>query len=152
MTLTILKWAIGTLIILGGLLVPFHVSPPEPLIAHAQATSTPVKAIECEKPLTTDQCRIRERIRSEFADYPAFVGTVSCESHFRQYDRTGAVLTSSTTDVGIAQINVKTWGQKAKELGYDIYSEDGNLLMARHVLTVQGITAWVCYNNIAGGR
>lgn len=150
MTFKTLKWAIGTLLILAALLVPFRFSPPEPLVVHAQATSTPVKYIECETPLTSEQCRIRERIRTEFHDFPAFVGTVSCESHFRQYDRTGAVLTSSTTDVGITQINVKTWLAKSKELGYDIYSEDGNLLMARHVLTVQGIKAWVCYNKIAG--
>lgn len=71
---------------------------------------------------------------------------INCESHFQQWDENGHILTSSTDDVGIAQINVKTWGAKASELGYDIYTTEGNLKMAKYVLDTQGKTAWVCYH------
>lgn len=137
------------LLILAAMIVATTVYAPQSAAAPAPAGPivTKIKPIECENTLTFDQCRIRERIRTEFADYPAFEKTVQCESNFRQYAADGTVLTSPTNDVGITQINLKTWREKAQELGYDIYSEDGNLLMARHVLTVQGITAWVCYNN-----
>lgn len=152
MKIRLIKWVIGTLIISLGLLVPFRPAPPEPLIVHAEVKPEPIKAIECEKNLTIDQCRIRERIRTEFSEYPSFVETIRCESGFRQFKADGSVVRSHTDDVGVTQINVPHWGEKAKELGYDIYTEDGNLLMAKHVLKVQGLRAWVCYNNLAGGR
>lgn len=79
---------------------------------------------------------------------PEMMPVLNCESHFIQWDENGKILTSSTDDVGIAQINVKTWGAKALELGYDIYTTEGNLKMAKYVLDTQGKTAWVCYNLI----
>lgn len=75
---------------------------------------------------------------------------INCESHFRQWDSNGHILTSSTDDVGIAQINVKTWGAKALELGYDIYTTEGNLKMARYIYDTAGIQSWVCWGIING--
>lgn len=71
--------------------------------------------------------------------------TIACESGFRQFDNDGRILRSKTDDVGITQINVDTWGLKAKELGLDIYTPLGNVQMAKHILNIQGKKAWVCY-------
>lgn len=79
---------------------------------------------------------------------PEMMPVLNCESHFRQWDENGHILTSSTDDIGIAQINVKTWAKKAKELGYDIYTTEGNLQMARYILNNAGIKSWSCYNLI----
>lgn len=76
--------------------------------------------------------------------------TIACESGFKQFDKDGKVLRSPTNDVGIFQINVDHWGDIAKELGYDIYTPIGNAKMARHIYSVQGPRAWVCYQLLYG--
>lgn len=72
-------------------------------------------------------------------------GVVACESHFRQFDKDGNPLISPTNDVGVMQINIPTWAEKAKDLGLDIYhSERDNIIMGRIVYDEQGISAWTC--------
>lgn len=67
-----------------------------------------------------------------------------CESRNRQWDDKGKIMSSHTADVGYAQIHVPIWGEKAKELGYNIYETEGNLRMARYIWEQQGRSAWVC--------
>ena len=78
---------------------------------------------------------------------------IACESGFRQYNDDGSVLRSKTNDIGIAQIHINVWEEKAKELGYDIYTPMGNILMAKYIKQVQGIKAWMaltspCYKKL----
>jgi hypothetical protein len=95
--------------------------------------------------LASPNAGVEELTRLVLADYPPLVEAIGdCESHFRQYEKNGTLLKSPTGDVGVAQINEKVWGKKAKELGLDIYTTLGNLFMARHVAEVQGLDAWVC--------
>lgn len=68
-----------------------------------------------------------------------------CESRHRQFDEDGRVLRGAVNskDVGRWQINERYWLEKARELGYDIYTERGNRRMAHYILTEgQGIEAW----------
>ena len=67
-----------------------------------------------------------------------------CESRHRQFDADGTVLLGRVDprDTGRWQINTYYWGDKAVELGYDIYTEAGNYAMAQHILQVQGESAW----------
>ncbi len=75
----------------------------------------------------------------------AMDGVVACESHFRQFRSDGTPLISPTDDVGVMQINIPQWGEKAKALGLDIYhSERDNIIMGRIVYDEQGIGAWTC--------
>lgn len=95
--------------------------------------------------LSPAQLAMREFVSSLFPDVPDMVPTVLCESKFRQFGPDGTPLISKTDDVGVAQINIPTWGKQAKELGLDIYnSAADNLTMARIVYEKQGITAWTC--------
>lgn len=89
----------------------------------------------------------QEDLKAAVADIlgPQMVATINCESGFRQFTEFGTELRSKTSDVGVAQINVDTWGTEAMNLGYDIYTPIGNLEMAKYILSVQGKTAWVCY-------
>jgi hypothetical protein len=36
-------------------------------------------------------------------------------------------------DVGLAQINLPTWSGTAKKLGFDVFTYDGNLAMAKWI-------------------
>jgi hypothetical protein len=49
----------------------------------------------------------------------------------REFLPDGSVLlrTPNPNDIGLGQINLPTWGAKAKELGFDLYTYDGNLAM-----------------------
>lgn len=66
-----------------------------------------------------------------------------CESGLRHFNEDGSVVVGrQTPDVGLFQISPKHWETEAKKLGFDIYSLEGNTLMARHIYEVQGLGAW----------
>jgi len=67
-----------------------------------------------------------------------------CESGGIHYTEKKEVLKSRTSDYGRWQINEK-WIPVAESLGYDIMTPEGNELMMYHILSVQGLKAWVCY-------
>ncbi len=73
-----------------------------------------------------------------------FTKIIQCESGIRQTDSHGRVIVSPTNDVGLGQINIKTWGKEADERGLDLYVREDNLEMTRVVLEKQGLGAWVC--------
>ena len=71
--------------------------------------------------------------------------TFGCESGHQQFWADGTPKASPTNDFGFAQINRKVWHEKSIELGLDYQNSlEDNLLMAKHVYEVQGISAWVC--------
>lgn len=73
---------------------------------------------------------------------------MSCESSNRQYDENGDVLINKATDdIGVAQIHY-SWRKKAQELGYDIETAHGNILMAKYIFDTQGLGAWVCAHKL----
>ena len=41
-------------------------------------------------------------------------------------------------DIGLGQINLPTWGAKAKELGFDLYIYDGNVAMSKWIFDHYG--------------
>lgn len=69
-----------------------------------------------------------------------------CESGRRQFNDDGTVLRGreNPLDVGFLQINEYYWLRKSKELGYDIYSLEGNIKMAYYIRDVSGYSAWMC--------
>lgn len=66
-----------------------------------------------------------------------------CESHMKQWDNQGNLLTSSTSDVGISQIN-QIWWPTANQLGYSLDNPLDNITMAYYVWIRQGFGAWTC--------
>ena len=101
-------------------------------------------------PLIQEISPIREEItiREVIDTYPDLEWVMKCESNFRQFDK-GKVLRGKINpyDVGIFQINEIVWGRKAKELGYDIYTLEGNLLMGVFIFDTYGINQWECVKN-----
>ena len=67
----------------------------------------------------------------------------ACESRDRQFDDDGQILKGRNKyDIGRYQINVLYWEELAKELGHDIYTEDGNEAMALELYRRYGTAPW----------
>lgn len=72
-------------------------------------------------------------VREYFSDIPIMAEVAKCESEFRQFDSRGRVLSGVAVpdDKGVMQINKHYHGVRAKALGIDIYTLEGNLEYAR---------------------
>ena len=80
-----------------------------------------------------------------FVDEPIMHRIGQCESGNRQFNSKGQTIVSPTNDFGRYQINQYTWDSTAREMNLDYKgSEIDNYKMARHVLDVQGLSAWAC--------
>ncbi len=74
----------------------------------------------------------------------------SCESwgdpnkQPREFTETGAVLHGypNPDDIGLGQINLPTWGATAKQLGFDLYTYEGNLAMSKWIFDHYGAAPW----------
>jgi hypothetical protein len=74
----------------------------------------------------------------------------SCESwgdpnkEPREFNASGTVLRGypNPNDIGLAQINIPTWGTTAKALGFDLYTYQGNLDMAKWIFDHYGSGPW----------
>lgn len=75
-----------------------------------------------------------------------------CESGGNQFDKNGKVIKgkANKADTGKYQINIKIWGAKAKELGLDLNTLEGNKAMATWIFFHKGSVPWVasskCWN------
>jgi hypothetical protein len=69
-----------------------------------------------------------------------------CEGGTQFDPKTGQVRvmwnTNRTEDIGAYAINLQVWGKTATELGYDIFSEQGNEDMARWIYANKGTGDW----------
>lgn len=104
------------------------------------ATSSQIVAI---KTIPTN-AGIEAKVRAYFSDVPVMVEVSRCESHYRQYDKNGDTFRGKVNnkDVGIMQINEYYHLERAKKLGYDIYTVEGNLAYGRLLYTEQGTQPW----------
>ncbi|MEX0673119.1 MAG: hypothetical protein WDZ82_00240 [Candidatus Paceibacterota bacterium] len=101
------------------------------------------------KGLTTD-----EIVRAYFADSPEMYDVAWCESRVRQYKENGSVLRGyvDSNDVGVMQINERYHLERAEELGYNIYSLEGNLAYAKLLYEDQGLQPWSASKPCWSGR
>jgi putative hemolysin len=67
-----------------------------------------------------------------------------CESGGRHLDGKGRVIRGvvNPQDIGKFQINLDSWAKKSKELGFDIFTEDGNTKMAQYLYAQNGTRDW----------
>jgi hypothetical protein len=82
---------------------------------------------------------VTEGINPELARKIAF-----CESTTRQFTKDGQVLRGlhNSDDVGVFQINEAYHLKKSQELGFDIYSTEGNIGYAMWLLKNEGERHW----------
>lgn len=94
-------------------------------------------------------------VREYFADRPILADIAFCESTMRHVGKDGKVLRGmvDSDDIGVMQINTRYHLEDATELGYDIYSLNGNLGYAQYLYERQGTQPWKasqpCWDKIA---
>lgn len=93
------------------------------------------KTVEVEKP------RALPKILQVIADCESGNGRPGSGRQFHDDGRlVQGVITPA--DWGKFQINTKVWGDKAKELGYDLTTEEGNTAMALFIFETRGTRDW----------
>lgn len=124
---------IVTAIILALLLIPYRVTyqavEDNHVEAHQEAPEGPIS------PVDALSWQMREIAR--------------CESGMRQFNPDGSVLRGvvNSKDVGMFQINEFYHLADAKRLGYNIYTLEGNIGYAKHLVRTQGYRPWVHSNS-----
>lgn len=81
---------------------------------------------------------------------PKLIDVCTCESgqgtgEPQQFNiETGEVLRGEKNplDIGMCQINEYWNGKDARKHGWDIYTEEGNILMANYLYKTQGLIPW----------
>ena len=125
-------------------------------ISHAEAPDSPVLVnfaqkvglLEANLTPISWQNYLRDRVFENGLEIKDFNRLKECfrrESNWRQYDRSGKVLTGTvhSPDLGIAQINSAVWQEAADLIGYDLKDPYGNLNFGLWLYTEQGIRPWV---------
>lgn len=88
---------------------------------------------------------VKEAIINEFGTSSAMLEVARCESQYRQYNNDDSVLRGKidNRDTGIFQINEKYHLDKSLQLGYSIYTVEGNIKMARYLYDKYGTQPWL---------
>jgi len=88
---------------------------------------------------------VEEYVTEYFADAPVMIAIAQCESHFRQFDKSGSIHRGkiNRSDLGVMQVNEYYHGEKAKTLGLDLYTIEGNVQYARYLYEKEGTTPWL---------
>jgi len=116
------------------------------IVKIADAASVDVTDAVVAKPKKLDRnADIESQVRLYFADTPIMAEVIKCESHFRQFNADGTTFRGivNNQDVGIAQVNEYYHAKRAKKLGYDIYTVDGNMAYAKLLYQEEGTDPWI---------
>ena len=105
------------------------------------ATTTPVVSTSTPR---LDAVAVEKRVREYFADVPVMIEIARCESKFRQFTDTGAVLRGGMSGgmIGIFQFYEQIHAKAALGLGLDLATVEGNIGYARHLYEQSGTTPW----------
>lgn len=129
---------------------------PTAVITDNNSTSTdPIVQTKTEEKATVDiptNKGLEAKVKSYFKDDPILADIARCESSFRQYDTDGNVLRGKVnkSDVGVMQINEYYHADKAKTLGLDLKTPEGNMAYAKYLYEHKGGQPWIssssCWN------
>jgi hypothetical protein len=99
-----------------------------------------VQQLEAGKKDESKEVTTEAYVKNYFSDIPILAEIARCESEFRQTDKNGKVLRGikDPRDVGVMQVNEYYHGKQAIELGYDIYTLQGNVAYARYLYEERG--------------
>lgn len=115
--------------------------------ATIQADTTSFVIEQPHIPSLSTSSEIRDVLAARIGSTSPMMDVVRCESHFRQFNDSGAILThfndNHTFDIGIFQINSR-WLDTARDLGFDINTPIGNIDMGLWILKKYHISQWVC--------
>jgi len=91
-----------------------------------------------------DPDSLEDYIRGYFSDAPVLAEIAKCESTFRHLTKEGKIIRGKANrrDVGIMQINEYYHAERAKKLGVDLHTLDGNLAYAKWLYSKYGESPW----------
>ena len=80
-----------------------------------------------------------KQLKFNYIDYRIMSATISCESNWNEM-----AFNAKSNDFGLFQINYKTWNDKAKELGFENYTDywKDNISMGVWIFKNSGIQNW----------
>lgn len=105
-----------------------------------EQSTAPIIYAQVQTGTTTEQIVIEQKEKM-----PSVLQRIAyCESKGKQYDGKGNTTRGRITpsDLGKFQINEVYWGQKAHDLGFDLYTEKGNEQMAQYIYQEHGTWPW----------
>lgn len=87
---------------------------------------------------------VKAHIEAQFGVGTPMVAVAMCESGLVQFDDFNHVLRGHITpaDIGTFQVNVEYHGNRAKKLGINLYSLDGNIEYAKYLYDKNGLKDW----------
>ena len=87
---------------------------------------------------------LEEYVREYYKDTPILAEIAKCESRFRHLGKDGKILRGevATEDVGVMQINEFYHDDRAKALGLNLHTLDGNLAYAKWLFGKEGTAPW----------
>lgn len=123
------------------LLSTFYGNPTAVIVAQPADVDMPQfqRAALVDRPLT-----LEEYVRAYYKDTPILTEIARCESHFRHLGANGKILRGEVAveDVGVMQINEFYHDDRAKALGWDLHTLDGNLAYAKWLYHREGTMPW----------
>lgn len=94
-------------------------------------------------PVADNPITLEQYVRGFFADNPVLAEVAKCESRFRHYDTHGVLRGDyNQNDIGVMQINERYHNERAKKLGFDIKTLEGNLSYAEWLYEKEGLQPW----------
>lgn len=128
-------------IVRGMVFASFIILTVSPITSSAQSS---IEAEDAVTGISSTPVSTEARVREYFADIPVMIEIARCESKFRQFTDSGAVLRGGGSGefIGIFQFTESIHGSAALALGYDLATVEGNLAYARHLYTQQGTSPW----------
>ena len=81
----------------------------------------------------------------EKIDDPKLYAIAKCESNLTHLNEDGSVLRGrqNPKDVGLFQISETYWLAESERVKIDIYTEDGNIAMAKYIRDTAGYKSWI---------
>jgi hypothetical protein len=97
---------------------------------------------------------VEQKVKTYFSKTPVLARIAKCESTFRQHDKNGNVLRGkvNSRDVGVMQINERYHSAKAKSLGLNLHTLEGNMRYAEILYKEQGTSPWKASSHCWGGN
>lgn len=113
------------------------------LLSATFAAPAPLSA-DTETELSQNPETVAAYVRKYYADTPILAEIGWCESRYRQWNPDGTVFIGKVNrhDIGVMQVNNLYHGEKATDLGFDIYSLSGNLAYAKYLYEKEGSKPW----------
>jgi hypothetical protein len=114
-------------------------------------------SINTTDPIMTDsQKAVQQKAIAYFKDEPILVAIAGCESSYRQVDENGYIVRGKVNkgDIGVMQINEYYHADKAKELGDNLKTLNGNMAYAKYLYEREGTKPWAsseaCWSQALG--